>query len=223
MNNILTLFKKDWYELSNHWKKIAGLIALDAVLMILGLTTGFRQLSFLDSSRFAMLFFVLISCFTYGETTVYQVLHDVRNGVYEKYFINKELKNLEIVFAKIMINCCLSLFQAVLLFVIVSSAKYCAFEITSFILSISDIFLVICISIGCTCLGFLSTLLTRSEENGVIYSINVMIFVFVLYAAMSSLLHLDELKIIFVYLLLDFVLIFATVHVMKSSRFIKNV
>ncbi len=125
---------------------------------------GVSSAYFIDRDLFVELLAIIFSLLVYCETTLFQVHRDVRDGVYEKYYINNNVKEYEILISKCILNFILTFVVIIILYILNSilgifSQNHFHFYITNHMiisLSFSSV-------IG-TCLAFINSLIITDEK-----------------------------------------------------------
>lgn len=104
MNNIMTLLKKDIYEMKNNYPKNVINYGAPFILIIMINATGLNENIFSDSQFMFDIILIVFIATVLIESTLFQTSRYIKCGVFEKYFLNKKMKVSQIYLSKYIFN-----------------------------------------------------------------------------------------------------------------------
>ena len=220
---IKALIMKDYYEYKNNFLKSFGpiifVICLPVVMLnFFGVSTQY----FADIDKFVELIIILYTTMTLSEPTVYQIRRNIRDGVYEKYFINKNIKKYQIYASKLLTNLVIALVSFIVMYFLNVTVGLFAKDGIQFSISFDLIIqLVITCSIG-TSLAFISSLAVADEKNAVAY-ISLLFIVYLGYYKILEMLSITNFAIELLGLvLIACLLVLFVLFLLQKNRFIRR-
>lgn len=218
-----TLIKKDFYEYKNNLRKTIGTIFFSILIPIaLFNYMGVSSAYFVNLDLFIELIVILFSMIVYCETTLFQVYRDVRDGVYEKYFINHQIRKVDILISKCILNFILTLFIIALMYFSNQVVQHFAIQHFQFSLNTHLFIIAFFASLIGTCLAFIASLMIKDEKNATIYGISI----FALFLGYYKILEVMEITSFLLevlgLLLISVVMIFIVVYLLNKNRFISQ-
>jgi|GEM_PF-3014109 len=174
MKTIKALVSKDLYEYYNRFSKSAGtMLFLMAIPVVLIYFVGISISLVGDSELYKEIIIIIYILILYCETTLFQVYKDVKEGVYERLFINRYVKSWEIFASKFLSNLVYTTLAFVVL-VLLNGVASTFIKIDSPLIITSR--LVLSIPGACligTGVAFINSLIISNEKNSFTYGISV--------------------------------------------------
>jgi len=220
---IKALIMKDYYEYKNNFLKFGGPAIFVICLPVYMFNfMGVSTLLFTDLNKFTELIAILYTTILLGETTMYQIRRNIRDGIYEKYFINKNIKKYQIYLSKLFTNLVIVLISFVTMYFLNVSVGHFVKDSIQFSISFDLIIqLIITCSIG-TSLAFISSLVIADEKNAVAY-MSLLIVVYLGYYKILEILSIKNYAIeIFGLVLIACLLVLFVLVLLQKNRFIRR-
>ena len=223
MNNIITLIVKDFYEYKNNFIKtiINVFITISAPIIMFksfDLSSGILTDTLL-LIEIMLIIFILIS---YCETTMFQSHRNRRDGIYEKYYINVNIKNSQIVLSKFIGNLFIS-YSFFLIIMLINNSLNLVGVVGYDIVATSRILLLLIPTcwIG-TCLALLSTLVITDEKNAGFYGVTLFL-IYIGFYKVIEILNVSNMWVEIMYLvIICFVLFVSVMYVLNNNKLIKR-
>lgn len=221
MNNVKALIEKDFYEYRNNFKKsfITIVIVIAGPIVLLNFM-GVASYILKDTKVLVNVVVILFTSLSFTETTLFQVHRDVKNGVYEKYFINLSLKKYQIVVSKLLTN----IIIVISLMIIIWGINYVfgkfALNHIPFTLDIKIIItLLMTCGIG-TGLGFINSLIITDEKNATTFGISMMACYFGYFKVLELLKISDFIFQTIGLFVISIIFIYIIVNLLRKNKFI---
>lgn len=186
MKNVSVLIKKDLYESKNNIRKIL-INYCSPLIMILAINiSGFNHVYF-DHIQFLYdIVLILVIALQLTESTLFQTSRYIKYGIFEKYYLNKKLKPIEIYCAKYSFNLFIVVFMLLLSFLmgwIFMQVTGVGFMFPTKLLLVK----VLVFTNICTSISFVAALIIKSESNITAYGLILFIVFIGFYKGMDLL------------------------------------
>ena len=220
---IKALILKDFYEYKNNFLKFFGsLLGLITIPVVMFNLYGVSQIFLSDITKFTEVACIMFTTLILCETTVFQIHRNIRDGVFEKYFINMNIKKYQILLSKYLSNLIVVLISFIL-FVGLNSLMSLFVENTiQFQISLSLIPQLILVTGIATAIGFISSLLVNDEKNAAIYTISLFITYVGFYKVLEILNLTSSLSEFLGLAILLTILSLVVMFLLKQNRFIRR-
>jgi len=220
---IKALILKDFYEYKNNFQKFFGsLLGLITIPVVMFNLYGVSQIFLSDISKFTEVACILFTTLILCETTVFQIHRNIRDGVFEKYFINMNIKKYQILLSKYLSNLIVVFISFILFFGLNSIMSMFVANPIQIEISLSLILQLILVTGIATAIGFISSLLINDEKNAAVYTFALFI-VYVGFYKVLEILHItgyfsEIFGLVILFTLLSLVVLF----LLKQNRFIRR-
>lgn len=220
---IKALILKDFYEYKNNFLKFFGsLLGLITIPVVMFNLYGVSQIFLSDITKFTEVACIMFTTLILCETTVFQIHRNIRDGVFEKYFINMNIKKYQILLSKYLSNLIVVLISFIL-FVGLNSLMSLFVENTiQFQISLSLIPQLILVTGIATAIGFISSLLVNDEKNAAIYTFSLFITYVGYYKVLEFLNISGYLSEIFGLIVLQAFLNLIVLFLLKQNKYIRR-
>jgi len=220
---IKALILKDFYEYKNNFLKFFGsLLGLILIPVVMFNLYGVSQIFLNDISKFTEVVSIMFTTLILCETTVFQIHRNIRDGVFEKYFINMNIKKYQIYISKYLSNLIVVLISFILFVGLNSIMSLFVENNIQFQISLSLIPQLILVTGIATTIGFISSLLVNDEKNAAIYTFSLFIIHVGLYKVLEILNLTGFLSEILGLIVLLSVLSLFVMFLLKENRFIRR-
>ena len=220
---IKALILKDFYEYKNNFLKFFGsLLGLILIPVVMFNLYGVSPIFLNDISKFTEVVSIMFTTLILCETTVFQIHRNIRDGVFEKYFINMNIKKYQIYISKYLSNLIVVLISFILFVGLNSIMSLFVENNIQFQISLSLIPQLILVTGIATTIGFISSLLVNDEKNAAIYTFSLFIIHVGLYKVLEILNLTGFLSEILGLIVLLSVLSLFVMFLLKENRFIRR-
>lgn len=220
---IKALMLKDFYEYKNNFLKffgsILGLITIPVVMFNL---YGVSQIFLSDITKFTEVAIIMFTTLILCETTVFQIHRNIRDGVFEKYYINMNIKKYQIFISKYLSNLIVVLISFISFFWLNSIMSLFVTNPIQIEISLSLILKLILVTGIATAIGFISSLLINDEKNAAIYTFSLLIIYVGFYKVLEILNIAGYFSEIFGLIILFTLLSVVVLFLLKQNRFIRR-
>ena len=163
---------KDFYEYRNNYIKfITTILFMTSIPIVMFNFFGVSEFYFSDTEKFIEIIIIVYLALVFTETTLFQTRRYIRDGVFEKFFINDQLRKQYILFSKFFTNLFVTFLSLIILLICNSLISYFAENVIQISFNINLLYQLI---FGCaigTDLAFISSLLINDEKNIAVYLI----------------------------------------------------
>lgn len=224
MNIIKTLLLKDIYEYKNNFKKCLLYIAVGILMPVILFRIMDANSSTLlqDTSFMFQITIVIYGMLMYCETTLFQTHRGMREGVYEKYFINKNIKKYQIVLSKYILNL---LITYIVYFSTIGLNSILNVVMDTLVIVNYSSSMIVTILFSCgigTCLAFMNALIIQDEKNAASYGVSVFL-VYLGYYKLLEVMGVDRTQYDYIYQCILFLLLLWIVSwLMNKNKFMKR-
>lgn len=220
---IKALILKDFYEYKNNFLKFFGsLLGLILIPVVMFNLYGVSQIFLNDISKFTEVVSIMFTTLILCETTVFQIHRNIRDGVFEKYFINMNIKKYQIFLSKYLSNLIVVLISFILFVGLNSIMSLFVENNIQFQISLSLIPQLILVTGIATAIGFISSLLVNDEKNAAIYTFSLFIIYVGYYKVLEILSISGYLSEIFGLIVLLVILSLIVLFLLKQNKFIRK-
>lgn len=220
---IKALLLKDIYEYKNNFLKFFGtLFALIILPVVVFNFYGVSQVILSNIVKLTEIISIIFTTLILSETTVFQIHRNIRDGVFEKYSINMNIKKYQIFLSKYLGN---------LIVVLISFGLFIGLNSTMSLFGINAIYIRISLSLFmqlilatgiATTIGFISSLLVKDEKNSAVYTISLCIVYVGYYKVLENLEITSYPSEIFGLSILFLLLSVVVLFLLKQNRFIRR-
>lgn len=220
---IRALILKDFYEYKNNFLKFSGtLLAIITIPVLMFNFFGASQVILSNTGKLTEITMIMFTTLILGETTVFQIHRNIRDGVFEKYFINSNIMKYQIFLSKFISNLVVVLFSYFLLFGLNELISLIVENSIQINITLS-LFLQLILATGiATAIGFISSLLVNDEKNAAVYTFSLLIIYIGYYKVLEILKVTSFLSEIFGLVMLFILLIIVVLFLLRQNRFIRR-
>lgn len=156
------------------------------------------------------------------ESTLLQTINYIRNGIYELYFINKNIKKYQIVISKWIFNTVITFISVLISYVIYLLISH-LFKVRCFwILNGYDIIAICVVSLMAVSIGLIASTLIKDEKN--IYlciALDVAVFL-IIFKTFELLNFYSDSILLLVISIVSLIAVWIASHMFKRNRFINR-
>jgi hypothetical protein len=220
---IKALILKDFYEYKNNFLKFFGsLLGLITIPVVMFNFYGVSQIFLSDITKFTEVACIMFTTLILCETTVFQIHRNIRDGIFEKYFINMNIKKYQLLLSKYLSNLIVVFISFLLFFGLNSIMGMSVLNAIRIEISLSLILQLILVTGLATTIGFISSLLINDEKNAAIYTFSL----FIIYVGFYKVLEILNLSGFLIEILgltiLLAILSLVVLFLLKKNRFIRR-
>ena len=220
---IKALLLKDFYEYKNNFLKFFGtLLALIIIPVIIFNFYGVSQVILSNISKLTEVISIMFTTLILCETTVFQIHRNIRDGVFEKYFINMNIKKYQILLSKYFSNLIVVLISFGLFIGMNSIMSYFVLNVIHIEVSLNILLQLVLATGIATSIGFISSLLVNDEKNAAIYTFSLFIVYVGFYKILEVLNITSYISEIFGLIILLALLSSFVLFLLKQNRFIRK-
>lgn len=220
---IKALLLKDFYEYKNNFLKFFGtLLALIIIPVIIFNFYGVSQVILSNISKLTEVISIMFTTLILCETTVFQIHRNIRDGVFEKYFINMNIKKYQILLSKYFSNLIVVLISFGLFIGMNSIMSYFVLNVIHIEVSLNILLQLVLATGIATSIGFISSLLVNDEKNAAIYTFSIFIVYVGFYKILEVLNITSYISEIFGLIILLALLSSFVLFLLKQNRFIRK-
>lgn len=220
---IKALLLKDFYEYKNNFLKFFGtLLALIIIPVIIFNFYGVSQVILSNISKLTEVISIMFTTLILCETTVFQIHRNIRDGVFEKYFINMNIKKYQILLSKYFSNLIVVLISFGLFIGMNSIMSFFVLNVIHIEVSLNILLQLVLATGIATSIGFISSLLVNDEKNAAIYTFSLFIVYVGFYKILEVLNITSYISEIFGLIILLALLSSFVLFLLKQNRFIRK-
>lgn len=219
MSNINTLIKRDFLEFRNEPKKFIGIII---AFFFPALSLISKDSVITNKQLLVTLMFIVIPIYICYITTLSQTVMYIKNGIYEQYFLNSNIKKYQIVVSKFVVNlilsmasCCIS-FMLIFLFFRFGLAKG-MFDMDYMIFVYSTLSCYIASAIG-----IIAATIMKSEKSFSLYVLLLIMCFLPMFIVFNKMGYIPRLFLVVYMFVGCLIATFIVTKMYESSRFINR-
>lgn len=222
MKIIESLILKDVFEYRNNFIKVIGTFLIAFAFPIIVFNFSANTSLFSNISTLVDVILILSSSLIYCETTLFQIHRNIRDGVYEKLFINRHIEKYQIFLSKFISN----LFISFVIFGLVCiTNEFLGIIVQDQIKIVLSFRLIMMLILSCgisTALAFMNSLVINDEKNAITYG-GSLVLVYIGYYKILEILKITNVVIEIVGLAFILVLsILFVSYLLKQRKFISR-
>lgn len=220
---IKTLILKDFFEFKNNRKKLLMTFGLMILLPIAVFNfTDVTKGILVSIPIFIEFIIILYTGFILSETTLFSIYRNIKEGVFEKYFINRDMKKIDIYVSKYVVNLMVVFIALTLMILINIILNQTLTEGTYIPINFLLVLKIIITTSIATSIGFICSLVIKDETNAIVYTAALMGTYLGYYKLLELLCITNNVVILLGLVAISIVLIVIVVKLLNENRFIRK-